>query len=221
LIALFALPVGVATRWLPRAGLGINGAVAMRIPAARWLSLAVLFSVFLFFAEQNAVWAFAERIGSAAQLSPQFIGFALGVATLVSAAGAGLVAWLGSRLNRFAAVLVATVVQAAAFVALGGVLGASTFLVTLAATAIAWNVVNPLQLGILAEVDTRGTILALAPAATGLGLAVGPAVGSAVTSPGNYQALLGVCIALAVGSSLLLWFPLASARKRIIDRASR
>lgn len=212
LIVLLAFPVAYSIGFLPRTADTATASVAGEVRTGRWLSYVVLFSIFVFFAEQNAVWAYAERLGSAAGLSGQYIGFALGVGTLLSAVGAGLVAWLGTRISRGAAIAGATLVQVAAFVMLSRGFGPSMFLTLIVLLAIAWNVVNPFQLGILSKLDASGTSLALAPAATGLGLAAGPAIGAAVLAPGAYGMLLGVCAALAVVSSLLLWTPLIALR---------
>jgi predicted MFS family arabinose efflux permease len=210
LIALLALPVAFAVPILPSGAQTAAVAQSGASRRSRWLANLVLLSIFLFFAEQNAVWAYAERMGAAAGLSASFIGFALGVATLVSAVGAGLVAWLGARIRRGLAIALATLVQVGVFVLLAREFGPSLFLGLLALLAIAWNVVNPLQLGILSQVDDSGASLALAPAATGLGLAAGPAIGAAMLAPGDYGTLLVMCAAVAALSAMLLWSPLGS-----------
>lgn len=213
LIVLLAVPVAYSISFLPRTpDAAVVATPAGEVRTDRWLSYIVLLSVFLFFAEQNAVWAYAERLGSAAGLSGQYIGLSLGVGTLLSAVGAGLGALLGTRISRGAAIAGATLVQVAAFVMLSRQFGPSMFLTLIALLAIAWNVVNPFQLGILSKLDPGGTSLALAPAATGLGLAAGPAIGAAVLAPGAYGMLLGVCAALAAVSALLLWPPLIALR---------
>lgn len=215
LIVVLALPVAHSVRHLPPTAETAAVAVPGLPQTNRWFAHLVPLSVFVFFAEHNALCAFAERIGSAAGLSGQYIGLALGVATLLSAAGAALVAWLGTRISRGLAVAGATLVQIGAFIWLGREPGASLFLILVVLLSIAWNIVNPFRLGILAQLDTSGSSLALAPAATGLGLAAGPAIGAAVLSPGAYAMLLCVCVALAATSALLLWPPL-----RALDRLS-
>ena len=213
LIVVLALPVAYSVRHLPPTAETAAVAVPGQPQTNRWFAYLVLLSIFVFFAEQNAVWAFAERIGSSAGLSGHYIGFALGVATLLSAVGAALVAWLGTRISRGLAVAGATLVQVGAFVWLGGEFGASLFLILVVLLSIAWNIVNPFQLGILSQLDNSGSSLALAPAATGLGLAAGPAIGAAVLSPGAYGILLAVCAGLAAMSTLLLWLPLLALKR--------
>jgi predicted MFS family arabinose efflux permease len=213
LIVVLALPVAYSLRHMPSTAETAAVKVPGQAQTNRWFAYLVLLSIFVFFAEQNALWAFAERIGSSAGLSGQYIGFALGVATLLSAVGASLVAWLGTRISRGLAVAGATLVQIGAFVWLGRELGASLFLILVVLLSIAWNIVNPFQLGILSQLDISGSSLALAPAATGLGLAAGPAIGAAVLSPGAYGTLLSVCAALAAISALLLWPPLGALKR--------
>ena len=121
---------------------------------------------------------------------------------------------LPQTLNGWLAIIgMATLVQIGAFVWLGRELGASLFLILVVLLSIAWNIVNPFQLGILSQLDISGSSLALAPAATGLGLAAGPAIGAAVLSPGAYGTLLSVCAALAAISALLLWPPLGALKR--------
>lgn len=182
-----------------------------------WLLVgAVLLSVTLFWAEQNAVYAYIERIGNAAGLEPTFIGFSLGMANLTGFAGAALVAWLGSRAGRLLPLAIATVLQLACLLALSGSLSSMVFIVAFGTMSLAWNIVNPFQLGILSGVDPSGKTLALAATTTGVGLAAGPAAGAFAIDIGGYGAILWLAGALAVLSLLLLLPPLrglAAARR--------
>jgi MFS family permease len=70
--------------------------------------------------------------------------------------------------------------------------------------SLSWNVVNPLQLGILAGVDPTGKALALAATVTGAGLAIGPAIGALAIGIGSYVAVLWAAGALAIVSIALI-----------------
>ncbi len=181
--------------------------------SSRWiLAAAVLLSILLFWAEQNDVYAYAERIGNAAGIDGQFIGFSLGVANLTGFVGASLVAALGTRLGRLAPMVLSTVVTVICFVVLMGTVGPWTYLVAISTAALCWNIMNPFQLGILAGVDPTGRSLALAATVTGAGLALGPAIGALAIGAGGYPAVLWLACALAVVSLLLLFPPLRALR---------
>jgi predicted MFS family arabinose efflux permease len=79
------------------------------------------------------------------------------------------------------------------------------------AIALAWNVANPLQLGMLAVVDTDGRALAMSATVIGAGLALGPAVGASVVANGDYGRLLWFAAGLAALSFVLM---LPALRKR-------
>ena len=80
--------------------------------------------------------------------------------------------------------------------------------------ALAWNIVNPFQLSILAGVDPSGKALALATTVTGAGLAIGPAAGALAIGSGGYGAILWLAALLAVSSVLLLVAPQRAVARR-------
>ncbi len=208
LLAGLAVLVGIVAARLPDR-IAPAPAAAAGGGASPILVALVLVSVLLFWAEQNAVYAYVERIGNAAGLEPQFIGFALGLANLTGFAGAALVAWLGSRAGRLLPLAVVTVLQLVCLATLSGQVTSVAYLLGLGLLSMAWNVVNPFQLGVLAGVDSTGKSLALAATVTGVGLAAGPAAGAAGIAYGGYGAILWMAGALAVLSLVLLLPPLA------------
>lgn len=169
----------------------------------RWhLAATMLAAIVVFLAQQGALWAYLERLGSRASLSNVFIGFALGCATLTGFAGASLVAWTGNRLDRRLPIIVTTLIEIFALIALMGRPSPIAFLAASAVLALCWNVVNPIQLGILADVDPAGKALALSATATGAGMALGPSIGAVTLSPDGYNGLLiavGALTVLSVG----------------------
>src|SRR5262249_24579584 len=82
LIALLAVVTGVAATALPDKRT-TQGASETSAPRERWVfAAAILASILIFFAAQNAFWAYIERIGNASGLTEEYIGFSLGLATL-------------------------------------------------------------------------------------------------------------------------------------------
>ena len=144
-----------------------------------------------------------ERIGNASGLSAQFIGFTLGLANLTGFAGASLVAWLGTRFGRLLPLVLSTTIQLTCLWALSGTISSSEYLIAIGLISLAWNIVNPIQIGILAGVDTSGRALALASTVIGVGLAAGPALGAAVLNGNDYSRVLALVAFLTVISIVL------------------
>ena len=216
LIALLALIVGFVAAKLPAGRIVRMEAPPVGTREGWILAVAVLASIMLFWAEQNAVYAYIERIGNAAGLNPEYIGFCLGVANLTGFAGASLVAWLGTRLGRLVPLLIATLLQLICLAAFAGHVSSMAYLVALGVIALSWNVVNPFQLGILAGVEPSGKALALAATVTGTGLAIGPAAGAVAIGAGGYGAILWLAGALAIISLVLLLPPQRAALRQAL-----
>lgn len=176
------------------------------------LAMLILLAIALFWAHQNALYAYMERIGNASGLSAQFIGFTLGLANLTGFAGAALVAWAGSRFGRLIPLLLSTAIQLVCVWALSGTVSSVGYLVAIAVISLSWNVVNPMQIGVLAGVDRGGRLLALSSTVIGVGLAIGPALGAAVLRGTDYSLVLWLVAGLAVASLLLALPVLGPAR---------
>ena len=219
-IALLAVVVGFISTFLPAPRIA-QTSTSQRAPGRReWmLSGLVLLSITLFWAQQNALYAYMERIGNASGLSAQFIGFTLGLANLTGFAGATLVAWLGTRFGRVWPLLVSTAIQLACLWALSGTLGSSGYLVAIGVISLAWNIVNPIQIGILASVDADGRALALASTVIGVGLAAGPALGAVVLHGNDYAGVLSLVAFLAVLSIVVIIPVMRSGREAVLDAA--
>lgn len=213
-IAMLALAAGAAPGRAFSASAVIRGEGRKANSAHRgsWLLAGtVLASVLFFWGQQNAVYAYLERIGQSDRLSPEFIGFTLGAANLAGFVGASMVVWTGNRLGRVAPLTCSLLVQLLCLGLLAAHDGALVYFASIALLALAWNVVNPFQLAILAGVDPSGKALALAATVTGAGLAAGPAAGALVIGIGGYRAILWLAALTAV-SSVLLLLPVVRAK---------
>lgn len=173
-----------------------------------WLAAAVLVSITLFWAQQNALYAYLERIGNASGLTSQYIGFVLGAGNLTGFLGAAIVAGIGSRYGRWLPLSISIFVQLVCLWMLRGTLDPTGFLVVVGVMALAWNIINPYQLGILASVDRGGRALALSATFIGIGLAAGPAMAAMTVGEGHYGGILVLAAALTIASAMLLVFPL-------------
>lgn len=173
-----------------------------------WLAVAVLVSITLFWAQQNALYAYLERIGNASGLTSQYIGFVLGAGNLTGFLGAAIVAGIGSRYGRWLPLSISILAQLLCLWMLRGTLDPVGFLVVVGVMALAWNVINPYQLGILASVDKGGRALALSATFIGIGLSAGPAMAAMTVGDGHYGGILVLAATLTIASAVLLVVPL-------------
>lgn len=212
-----AILAGIATLHLPKPLAVTDGAID-NMQQTRWGSASImLLAIMIFLAQQGALWAYVERIGNSSGLSGTFIGLCLGIATLTGFAGASMVAWIGSRGTRLKLLLAGTAIQIISLTGLSGQPSAGLFLVAAAVLALCWNVINPIQLGILSDLDSSGRALALSATATGLGMALGPTIGALSLDSEGYDTLLKVVGFLAI-FSLALMIPMiriSNARLRV------
>ena len=204
-LAVLAGVTGVVSRGLQQENARVDsgsgaGEVRRHAPV---LAILLLLSITVFWAQQNALYAYMERLGSAAGLSPQFIGFALGFANLSGFVGASLVAWMGSRFGRLMPLAVSTILQLGCLWLLSRIGGTRDYLFSVALISLCWNVINPVQIGILADVDASGRLLALSSTVIGVGLAAGPALGAAVLTGDDYVRVLWLCAVLAIVTAML------------------
>lgn len=169
-----------------------------------FMPVVAIASILTFFVEQNAVWAYIERIGALSGLAMEFVGFCLGIAILMGLVGASLVIWLGARAGYLVPLTLATVVQLLSLAILAAPVTSHSFAWALGALALAWNVVIPYQLGLLAALDRTGRSLSLAAAVTSVGFALGPVAGAVVIRDGDYLAVPVLAAGLAVLTLLLL-----------------
>lgn len=207
LAALTALAL-VALAMIPRLE---PARVADAVTAARLSSTArgtaalVLLALFLFQGGNMALGAFVIRLGEHFELARGFIGQALGWATWIGAAGAGLVIVMGARFGRLRPLLVAI------FLTLAGTAGffwsanQPIFFIANVGTAITWSFVVPYLFGMLSRLDPSGRLATLGGFVSKLGLASGPMFAGRVLVNDDFHFLIAVAIvALAVSGVAML-----------------
>jgi predicted MFS family arabinose efflux permease len=203
-IAVLAIVTGLVSRGVVQSAAVVStDAVGSAGKGSHLAAALILVAITLFWAHQNALYAYMERIGNAAGLSAQFIGFTLGLANLTGFVGATLVAWLGTRFGRLWPLLILTTVQVVCVWLLAGEVDSTIYLLAIGVISLSWNIVNPIQIGILAGVDQRGKLLALSSTVIGVGLALGPALGAAALHGDDYSTVLQLVAGLAVASTVL------------------
>lgn len=189
---------------------------AARVAGAGYSQLTVLWillALFLFQGGNMALAAFIIGLGEEAALSRDFIGQALGWATWIGAAGAGLVIVMGTRLGRFRPLLAALLLTLVGTAGFHWSHHSLVFFVANVGTATTWSFVVPYLFGMVSRLDPSGRLAALGGFVSKAGLASGPLLAGLLLRQGDYDRLVTASVCLLALSAL---FALLAARR--VDR---
>lgn len=188
LLAMLAIPRSLARN-------SVSGVAAGLPTSYRRLTVVLaLLAVFLFQTGNMSLAAFIIRLGEESNLSRDFIGQALGWATWIGAAGAGLVIFMGTRLGRFRpmfAALLLTLVGTAGFF---WSRSQPIFFIANVGTAITWSFVIPYLFGMISRLDPSGRLAALGGFVSKSGLATGPLAAGLMLRTGGFDSLIWLAI---------------------------
>src|SRR3546814_484045 len=206
----------VALALLPRFGdepaSSGGGAARARLSSSfRLTALLALVALFLFQAGNMALSAFIIRLGEHFALDRDFIGQALGWATWIGAAGAGLVIVMGTRFGRTRPLLVAMLLSLAGTCGFFWSGRAPVYFIANVGTAITWSFVVPYLYGILSRLDASGRLATLGGFMSKLGLASGPMLAGWLLSDDDFSQL----IRMAIGALVLSGVAMLAAAQRI------
>jgi len=178
--------------------------------SARATTLLVLLGLFLFQGGNMALSAFIIRLGEHVALHRDFIGQALGWATWIGAAGAGLVIVMGARFGRLRPLLIALLLTLAGTAGFFWSEAGVVFFAANVGTAITWSFVVPYLFGMLSRLDGSGRLATLGGFVSKLGLASGPMLAGRLLADDDFNLLIAVAIvALALSGVAML----AAARR--------
>lgn len=172
-----------------------------------------LLALFLFQAGNMSLAAFIIRLGEHAHLERDFIGQALGWATWIGAAGAGLVIFMGTRFGRLRPLLAAFLLTLAGTAGFFWSERQPVFLIANVGTAITWSFVVPYLFGIISRLDPSGRLAALGGFASKCGLASGPLAAGLLLRSDNFDLLIWFALLVLALSSIA-----ACAAARQIDQ---
>lgn len=220
LLSVFAAPGGFAllmwglaglaaiglslTFWLPRRGAVVPVVAIVGILRSRKVFMALL-GCLVFYFNVGCVWAYVERMGSAAGFTPEGLGEALALGVAAGMAGSLTASWQGPRYGRVSPLAwgAAGTVLAVAF--LLPTVGPAVFVVALALYNFVFNYSLTYQYAVIAATDESGRCVAVAAAFQMAGGALGPAVAAALVSPGSFVAVNALAATAAiVGFGLFL-----------------
>lgn len=165
-----------------------------------------LLAIFLFQAGNMSLAAFIIRLGEDASLSRDFIGQALGWATWIGAAGAGLVIFMGTRFGRMRPLIAAFLLTLAGTAGFFWSASQPIFLIANVGTAITWSFVVPYLFGMISRLDPSGRLATLGGFVSKCGLATGPLAGGLLLRSGNFDLLIWFGILVLALSSIAAIF---------------
>ena len=166
-----------------------------------WLGL---FASFLFFANIFGFWTYIERIGQAAGLDTETIGWALGLSQFAAILGAGIAALAGDRYGRALPLVVAMAGLLVTLWLLVGQFTSMTYYLGAGVFQGLFVMANSYQLGVIAKIDVKGQFLVLVTGFQGLGAAIGPAAAAGLISDGDYTRI-NLVGALSCAASILMF----------------
>ncbi len=171
------------------------------------LSMAVpMVSTFLLFASGQAVWTFAEVLGTRFGYASSAVSGALSAAALISAVAPLLVAWLTNDGNLRLSLSIATIGTGIAAFVTCVPFGANSFLMAIGSEAVGQVALQILMFSVCLKADPTGRLSALSSGCMILGVSAGPALGGILMESGNVT-LGATALAMAIASWLLaMWF---------------
>jgi len=197
-------------RWVPSTG---KAPIVARITKREsLLPLWGLAGSAAIFVGQAAVWAFIERMGSAAGLSPGTIGSALGSSVLAGIAGAFAASWLAGRKGRRLPMAVAMIGEIVCLLFLLGGYTTAVYFAVVIVYSICWNFWLPYQMAVIAETDVSGKFVALITLSQAVGVAVGPALVGPMISQDNFDPVVWTGIGFAL-LAMVMFLPVTASPK--------
>lgn len=161
----------------------------------------------------GAVWAFIERMGTAAGLARATMGSNLGLAVVFGLAGSLIATAVGARFGRSWPLVLAVCGQCAALLLLGPQMSGLGFAVAACAFQLLWLLSVPYQLAVIASFDAGGRYFVLALAFQAAGVTLGPVLAGLLIEGQDYSAVRALA-ATCLAASLVLILPLARRSTR-------
>lgn len=211
LMAFLAL---IAMLFLPRfprygivdAGLDTRGNTNDASHLAPIALYAGLFGGFAYYLAVFGFWGFIERMGVQAGLEETTIGYALGVSQLAAIFGALLAAAAAQKFGRVIPMLIALIGQLWVLWVLVGQFSAWAFYAGACLYQGLYVMATAYQLGVIAQLDSKGKFIVVMTALQGLGAALGPSIAAGLISDGDYSGInMAAAATLIVSLGLFLY----------------
>nr|WP_316638684.1 MFS transporter [uncultured Roseateles sp.] len=159
---------------------------------------AALLAVMMFFSCIGIYWAFIERVGVTAQLTPEQVGGWLAASNLPALLAALIAPWVSGRLGERRTLLLGLGLAIVVPLGLLLPLSAAAYLVNLTLFVVAWNALMVVQMAQLGHWDLAGLAVSLTPAAQSFGLALAPLAAGELAERSGYPAAMAAASACAL-----------------------
>ncbi len=173
------------------------------IPAA--LPRLCLASVFTFYIMVGAYWAFIERAGVDANISPELISDTLVWAQICSLSAAVFTVWLARHFGQSKPLIFALLLMSLSMLVMAQRIDQTTFIFSVFSFSFLWIFVDVFQLGTLSNIDHSGRYAALVPALQGVAQAIAPTIAGTILLYGEGYSSVMILCAIATAVALLIF----------------
>lgn len=176
--------------------------------SASWLGGMGLLALTIFQLGIIAVWAYTERIGTLAGISPQDVGNTIAIAGVAGIAGAGTAAVIDMRAGHLLPALIATAAVLAGNVLLWSPPSFASFLTGACLFSYGWLLAIPYFMGAVVASDTSGSLTSLLVPAQTVGSVAGPFIAALVVGEGSANPVIVLtslaCVAATVPLAIVV-----------------
>lgn len=165
--------------------------------------LQALACMFLWFVAFGATWTFVERLGAGIPLTAAAVGLALAISMGGGASGALAASLVGGRYGAFKPIALAAAASALAGAAMIESNSLATFAIAVLVYKFGFSLAMPYISAIFAGIDKSGRLMTLGTLMQAAGLAVGPAVGSALVSDETIAPAIYFSIVIGIAAGLI------------------
>ena len=170
------------------------------------LGVTGLCGIFVYYAGQAAVWAYLERMGAVADISPETVGRALSLSLGLALVGALAATWLGNRFGRRVPIVGSMLCSAVAIILLWEISSPSIFAVAACLFNAGWYFCLPYITAVIAELDTNGRLIIGLAVVYPASIATGPALAASLIGPVGLSAVLWIgLLSLPIGLTVMWW----------------
>ncbi len=196
LLAGFALTIILLIKWFP-VPVNVEPKTKQTCERPSLFSLPIILSLtalLIFYIANSSLWAYLDRIGVAAGIPVETVGFNLSVSMLAAIVTGILAVVINVRLGRAFPLALGFVGMIAGSALLVNTPDSTTFLIAASMFNGSWMFVLTYFIGFLAVLDPLGRLVVLSNFAMAAGLAVGPGLGGIMIKEGTYTVLLFMSI---------------------------
>lgn len=240
-VVVAVLPIAVIPRWgFAGVSLTLGGLVFMAIPIVMlmpargkkvegslaevlirgWRPILALVGIIIFYAGVVGLWTFIERIGDAAGLAPEYVGFIVLMSLVSGGVGALVPIVFPERFGRLLPITISAILLLIAIITLTIHVNAVSYGVASLAVTFGWTVSIIYQQGFVAGSDQTRRIAVAMPAVLSIGYVLGPASAGLLIADGNFMPLYAMVVSTIIISWSIFAVVARSSPRELRDEAS-